>query len=88
MAADRAHDAGIVGWEETHGSEHQQAGVEQRGSVVLGEGVDVLVEAFVTDLGMDPIPQLRPVRHSILWQSLVVLRQSNSPVERHPGHDL
>ncbi len=46
------------------------------------------IEAFVTHLGMNPVPQLCPVGHPALWQEVVVPRQSDSPVEGNPGHDL
>ena len=58
---DRANDAGILGREEAHRPEHQQAGVEQLRPVGLREGVELDIEAFVTHLGMNPVPQLCPV---------------------------
>ena len=72
--------------EETHQRDHQQAGIERIGPVVLGErplhGVESLFAHLVVDFGPDLPP---PLDRALL---VVLLDRLDRPVERHPCHDL
>ena len=57
---DGADDPRIVGREEPDAGEHEQAGVELVGSVVLDEAVLLLVEALLADLGLHLVGEGAP----------------------------
>ena len=72
--------------EESDQRDHQQAGIERIGPVVLGErslrGVESLFAHLVVDLGPDLAPPFdRPL-------FVMLLDRLDRPVECHPGHDL
>ena len=84
---DGADDARVIGRQEADRCEHEQARVEQLRAVVLGERVELRVEALLADLRVDFVAQLPPMVHRSLRQD-AVLRQRDGAVEGHPGHDL
>ncbi len=77
---------GSVAGQETHQGNHQQAGVELVGPVVLGERALFRVEALGRDLGVDLLAKGAPLVDGALRAA--ILHRLDGPVHCHPGHHL
>ena len=58
---DGAHHPRVARREEAHQRDHEHAGVELVGAVVLREGADLVVVALLADLGEDVVAQRAPL---------------------------
>ena len=83
---DRARDARVVDGEEADEGHQQQARVEPRRAVELGERAELLVESLPADLVVDLVAELAPALDRPV--APVLLDAPHGAVERDPRHHL
>ena len=74
-----------MGREEPDERDHQQAGVQFLGAVILGKGALGHIEPLVAHLVVDLLAYLSPLIDRAL--EVVLLGCLDGPVDGHPGHD-
>ena len=81
-----AEDAWVIRRKKASKDHAEAGGVERVGAIALNKCVEVLVEAFLADLGVDLVAILFPAFHVAFSVELLVVL--DSAVERDPGHGL